>query len=199
MILADRMIAMPSPARKAIALALVPLAVAVVWVCLVMPAHWITTSQSEWRMDASRELARARGRAQSLESLRQEAANFPQAHIWQRSYGLSGEGGANAVQRDVAALAASTSLTTQSIAPLPAEEEGPLTGFVVRASLRGTAGQMKAFLLQLKQHPRYLRARRIVVSAPQTQRSDENPDLEIALDIVGYAAARPELPKEQAT
>ena len=200
MTVTDRIVAKTSPVRRAFAVLLVPIAVFVVWGLVFLPLRWIATSQDNWRADTRVELARARGQAQMLPVVQEKLTKLPSAPVWQRFYRIEGgaDGGA-AIQQDVANLCTAAGLGNQSITPLPSQEEGTLMKYGVRLSASGTADQLTAFVARMREHPRYLRAERLNVTAPQAQANEQNPVLSWTLDISGYAGGLSLLSTQKAT
>src|SRR5262245_61140030 len=106
MTLADSIMGRSLLVRRSLALALLPLAVLRIWVCLFVPAKSVETSQATWREQPSAELARARGHAELLEPVRQELEGGPSQPVWQRLCRVEqGADGDVVVQRDVASVA----------------------------------------------------------------------------------------------
>lgn len=192
MTLADRILGRSILARRALALALVPVAALGIWGLVFMPAKWIATSQATWREETRVELSRARGHAELLQQLHQELERVPSQPVWQRLYRVEqGADGGVVVQRDVAGLAAATGLVTQTIVALPSQIEGVLMAHTVRLSATGTSDQLEMFAARLHEHAPYLRAMRLDVKAPQVQVREQNPVLNVMLDIAGYSDTTP--------
>ncbi|MEJ0037690.1 MAG: type II secretion system protein GspM [Gammaproteobacteria bacterium] len=192
MTLADRLAAKPRLLQRLLAVLLVPVSIVSIWVLLAAPVRWMLTSHFHWRETVRVELARARGEADALKVLTQRTTALPSAEIWQRlfSEGTPGSAG-NAVQQEVTRLSSSAGMQPQSVALLPSEKHGPLVRYTVRISMTGTADRFQAFLTQLRTNPHYLRVESLAVTAPQSQRPDENAQLTVAADIVGFDGERP--------
>ena len=196
----DHILAQPRATRRALALLLVPVVVAVAWNALVVPAQWIAKSQDEWRDETRRTLARARGHAASLGSLQKQVDALPASPVWQRLYVMNGtDGGSTSVQQDVAALCGAAGLENPVITALPAEKAGPLMQLTMRIAMTGSADRLKVFLVKLREQPRYLRVDRINITSPQAQSGDQNPVLTINMDIAGFAGEVPAAPREKST
>ena len=192
MTIADRIMARPPAMRRTLAVLLLPLAVLAVWALVFIPLEWVTTSQATWRHATRVELARARAHAQLLPSLREQLEKLPAQAVWQRFYGVAAARDASAaLQRDVSGLCTSAGLANQTISQLPSEPEGPLMKYSVRVSASGTSDQLETFVAKVRQHPRYLRAQRLSITAPQMQSREQNPVLTITMDIAGYSGATP--------
>jgi hypothetical protein len=192
MTLADNIMGRSLLARRALALALLPIAALGVWALVFMPAKWIATSQATWREQTRVELSHARGHAELLQQLRQELERVPSQPVWQRLYRVEqGADGGVVVQRDVANLAAMTGLVTQTIVALPSQVEGALMAHTVRLSATGTSDQLEMFAARLHEHAPYLHAVRLNIKAPQVQVREQNPVLNVMIDIAGYSDTTP--------
>jgi type II secretion system (T2SS) protein M len=190
--LADRIMGRSLLARRGLALLLLPSGALVIWGFLFLPLKWIATSQMSWREATRVELARARGHAELLQRLRQELQRVPSEPVWQRLYRFEpGADGALAVQRDVAGLSAAAGLVIQTIVSVPSQDEGALMKHGVRLSATGTSDQLETFATQLHEHAPYLRAERLRVTSPQMQQREQNPVLNITMDIAGYSGTEP--------
>jgi hypothetical protein len=112
--------------------------------------------------------------------------------VWQRLYRVEPDAdGALAVQRDVAALSAAAGLVIQTISSVPSQNEGALMKYGVRMSATGTSDQLETFALRLHDHAPYLRAERLSITSPQAQPREQNPVLNITMDIAGYSGTEP--------
>jgi Tfp pilus assembly protein PilO len=175
------------PWRRALALLLIPVAVALVWCLLVVPLRWVATSQGQWRAQVRAELARVRGHAQALAALREDVAKLPSQPVWQRFYAQNGPSVGAALQQDLTTLGAAAGFSEQSITPLPTQARGQLTAYSVRLMASGTIDQLQAFVVGVRGHPRYLRLERLTITAPQVQAKEQNAILSFTLDIDGFA------------
>ena len=189
--LIDHIAARPQGQRRGLAVLVLVVVVSVSWFGVIEPVAWLLVSQDEWRADTRRELARARGRADSEPELRKQVASLANAPIWAKFYDLPADQDAGAsVQRDIMGIGASSGVTIQTVVSVPKVTEAGLPGYGIRFTAAMTAEQLKKFIGALRAHPRYLRVERLTVTAPQSQRADDNASLAVTMEVFGYSHAR---------
>jgi Tfp pilus assembly protein PilO len=188
--LIDHLTARPQRQRRALALLVLVVVVVIFWFGVIDPVAWLLLSQDEWRTGTRRELARARGRADSEPELRKQLADLANASIWSKFYVLPVDQDAGAsVQRDLLSIGASSGVSIQTVASVPKVTEAGLAGYGIRFTAAMTAEQLTKFMSALRTHPHYLRVERLTVAAPQLQRPDDNASLAITMEVFGYSHA----------
>lgn len=187
MSLVDRIGQQSPSVRRPLALALLLFGAILAWRTLVVPLHEVFTSQHRWRVEVTRTLAAARGRAAELPMLKRRLNVLTGAPIWQRFY-REGEStnSDNALREDIARCAAAVDVTLRTIEPLPTTEQSGLKRLGVQISALMTVGQLSGFLSQIRGSPRYLRVDAIRVVAPQVQMPNRNHLLLVRMQIFGY-------------
>lgn len=184
----DRLTALPTGARRAVALLMLAAVLLAAWWLIAMPLRWLITSQQAWRSAVRIDLARSRGEADLLPVLRQRLATLPNDPIWSRFYdATAGEEVDSLIRQDVARLCDDSQITVGSLIRLPSRVEGNLVAYGVRLTAATTADRLRSFADRLRAAPRYLRVQQLHVSAPEAQQRDENPVLTVTADVFGYA------------
>ena len=192
MTLVERLAARPPTQRRVLAVALVILAMGLLWGAVFEPLTWIVDSQSEWRQEVQRDLARALGEAAGEPALRKRAVTLMTEPIWSKLYDApSGQDLTTFVQRDVMRAGASAGGNVQTVVPVPKVEEAGLVGYGIRFTITATADQLKRLMDALRANVGYLRVERVTVAAPQVQPADQNASLTTTLEVYGFSRARP--------
>lgn len=177
----------PTLQRRVLAVSLLMVGVALIWGAVIEPLGWILVSQSQWRTDVRRELARARGRADSEPALRQRLEALPAARVWGKFFAVpKGQDVGALVQRDVMAVGATAGVVVQAVTSIPRVEEAGLAGYGVRFTVSMTADQVRKFMDALRGNAHYLRVERLGVTAPQLQQPDQNASLTVTMEVYGY-------------
>lgn len=183
----DRLTALPIGSRRSVALLMLAAALLAAWWLIVMPLHWLITSQEAWRTDVRTELARSRGEADLLPALRQRLTALPDDPIWNRFYGAAaGEEVDSLVRQDVTQICSDSQVRVGSLVRLPSHVEGSLVAYGVRLTVSATPDRLRSFVDHLRASPRYLRVERLHISAPDTQQPGQNPLLTVSADIFGF-------------
>jgi hypothetical protein len=74
---------------------------------------------------------------------------------------------------------------------LPGDLVGGLRAHRVEFASVMSVEQLRAFFLALAAQPHYVRVERLQLSAPQQQRSDENPPVNVLIEARGFALDLP--------
>jgi hypothetical protein len=155
---------------------------------LVVPLHWLLTAQQDWRASARADLARGRAEAALAPYVRELTEKLPKEPIWGRFYRPAGAADAGLLlQQDLVQICAASAVTVESVVRLPSHLEGTLLKNGVRVTLSASADHLRIFVDHLRSAPRYLRVEHLHISAPQSQRADENAVVRVTLEIAGYA------------
>lgn len=188
----ERLAARPPTQRRVLAVAILVIAVGLLWSAFLMPLAWVVASQGEWRSDVRHDLARALGEADSEPALRKRAAALVTEPIWKKLYEVpDGQDGTTLVQRDVMRVGTSAGINIQTVVPVPKVEEAGLVAYGVRFSTTLTADQLKRFMDALRANLAYLRVERLTLSAPQVQPADQNAALTVTLEVYGFSGVHP--------
>jgi hypothetical protein len=189
MTLTERLMDYPPLLRRTLAVLLVPAAALVAWMLIAEPVAWIAGSQDQWRASVQAALADDRGHAKALPDFKARLKALPTAPVWQKFYDVSTSDGSSLVQQDVTSLCSSIGVTTQSLVALRAQDEQSLIKHGVRLTATLTVDQLRSLAASLRNHQKYLRTERLIVEAPQVQSADQNPALNVTLDVFGYSRA----------
>lgn len=188
MTLADRCAALPTTARRLLALFVIPLILVALCVALLVPARQAWLAQQEWRQE-TRELLSAAAAAPELQTaLERQIESVRRSHLREKFYPTDGVLGAAAMlQADVDLLMSSLQVPSRTIAPIPSTETESLVRHGVRLSASLRINQLQDLLNRISQHPRLIRVDQLTVVAPQMQSPEDNPPLAVSMDIYAYA------------
>lgn len=196
--LAERIVAQPASARRALALVLVA-AIAAASIAVVHTICDIVSSQDIWRSTARNALARDRGVAANGSQIRGSLESLGSAPVWNRLYAPGADAdGAQLVQRDLMSLGTSAGAVIQSAVALPAVEGAELRSHGVRLVASMSIDQLRNFIAGIRAHTRYLRVQELSISAPQTQALDVNPPLTVTVTVLGYSRPQPRASRDAA-
>jgi hypothetical protein len=192
---ATRIAALPSPARRAIALGLLMLALLVAWAGIVMPVRALILSQGEWREATARQIARDRGIAKTATQVHEAMAAVEASPLRARLYESAANSPAVELQNDLRAALVAAGVEPTNFKDLPALSTRGLRVHRVEFATMLSVDQLQAFLLALDHQARYVRIERLRLDAPAVQRGDENPRINALIEARGYsvdaAAAAP--------
>jgi hypothetical protein len=192
MTLVERLTGRPPAQRRMLAVVFLVVAVALLWGAVLEPLTWLVDSQSQWRTEVHRDLARALGQAAGEPALRQRVATLMTEPIWGKLYEIpNGQDGTTLIQRDVMRASAAAGVKIQGVVPVPKVEEAGLTAYGIRFTTAFTADQLKRLMGALRANVGYLRVERLTVSAPQVQPADQNAALTVTLEIYGFSRLHP--------
>jgi hypothetical protein len=189
---AARLAALPPVSRRVIALTLLAAMPLLAWFAVVLPLGAALSSQTEWREDTARTIARDRGMVGTAQDLREVASAVESSPLHARFYETGGVSPVeDTVQNDLrsALLAAGVEPTTFKV--LPAVAARGLRAHRVEFSTVVTVDQLQSFFLAIEGQPRYLRIERLRLDAPSNQRSDENPRVTALMEVRGYSIDGP--------
>jgi len=188
---ADRIKAWPRTQRRLTAVALLIALVAVTDGFIIPTVSTAIGSQDVWRLRARRELARDRGKAQIGSALQQSAEHYPEAPIWQVFYAASEPAKlAGKVEQDVRSIAAAANVFVKVQSAPRTDSDGMAGSHGVRVNASMTIQELRAFATALRSQTHYLRVVRLVVRAPIIQAPDQNPKLDVTLDVYGFEQGR---------
>lgn len=155
---------------------------------LVPGVRALIASQDHWRREVQLKLERARSEVAYDVPLRKQLQTLPSAAVWQRLYiDAPGVNPETLLRQDVTAMARSAGITIQTLVALPTAEESLIQQHAVRITAAMPIDQLTRLLTALRSNPRYVRISRLTVAAPQKQNANENPALQVQLDVLGYS------------
>jgi hypothetical protein len=184
---AARLSTLPRPARRAIALASLLLALLLVWLMVIVPVGMLATSQHEWRAQIVTQIARDRGIVKSANHIRELAGVVRDAPIRARLF----EAGAVAVddqlQNDLRAALLQSGVEPTTFKVLPGASAKGLRQHRVEFSSIMTVDQLRSLYTALEQQRHYVRIERLQIEAPAVQQSAENPRLTLLMEARGFS------------
>lgn len=193
-----RLRSLPLPARRAIALGTLLLALLLSWLLIALPIEVLASSQQDWREETARQIARDRGLAKSAPQLSELTHVVDKAPIRARLYDARGVISVDdQLQNELrtALLQAGVEPTTFKV--LPGVSAGGLRQHRVEFSSILSVDQLRGLYSYLAQQPHYARIERLRIEAPATQRSDENPRLTVLMEVQGFALDAPAAPADK--
>jgi hypothetical protein len=189
---AARLSSLPLAMRRAIALGLLLLAALLAWLMLVVPLRGLLLSQQEWRAVTAREIARDRGLAQSAAQLHEISTAVNASPLLARLYEpSSGTAVTDQLQSELRDALVQSGVVPTTFKVLPGDLVGGLRAHRVEFASVMSVEQLRAFFLALAAQPHYVRVERLQLSAPQQQRSDENPPVNVLIEARGFALDLP--------
>ncbi|MFL6600216.1 MAG: GspMb/PilO family protein [Steroidobacteraceae bacterium] len=159
-----------------------------VWEGFILPAGRLFLSQDVWRTTVVRDLGYNRGIVATEPQAREQLQVLRAASTWQRLFQDSPLGANEQLKAEVAQALNAAAAVTLHLTSLPAQDEGGLRKYGLRAVATLDAGQLKLFLDALRARSHYLRVEQLAVTAPPMQSPDSNPTLQLKADIFGYAS-----------
>jgi len=187
-----RVAALPLVTRRAIALAVLAVMLVLAWSLVVWPVRVLLTSQTEWREDVTKQIARDRGMLKSATQIREAAAALDASTL--RGWLYEGGGAlapADALQNDLRSALLASGVEPTNFKVLPATNAAGLRAQRVEFSTIVTIDQLQAFFVALDNQPHYVRIERMRLDAPDTQRNDENPPMTVLMEARGYSVDGP--------
>jgi type II secretory pathway component PulM len=183
-----RLAALPPASRRAIALLLLALALVVAWAVIVLPVSALLASQQEWRADVARDIARDRGMISTAAQLSTAGTQVETSPLRGRLYGAGSGTPADQLQNDLRAALLAGGVEPTNFKVLPSAASGGLRVHRVEFASVMSVDQLKAFFLALEQQPHHVRVERLRLDAPSTQRTDENPRINVLMEVRGFSA-----------
>jgi hypothetical protein len=179
---------MPAAGRRAAAVLLLVVALALCVSLIVVPVSYAVARQQHWREDAQRQLARERGLVQSAQVQQEFARQIEQAPMWNRFF-EAGPGGQPRLQLESELRTALMRAGIESVEfkELAASEAVGVKRCAVAFAAIMTIDQLQAFLTTVAQNPRYMRVERLRIESPVNQRADENAALNLLIEVSGYS------------
>lgn len=189
---AARLALLPLVKRRAIAIGILLLAAALLWLVVVVPLRALVLSQAQWRADTAREIARDRGMAKTAAQVREIAAAVDASPLRARLYD-AGNGMAitDQLQNDLRAALLQSGVEPTTFKVLPGTQVSGLRAHRVEFSSIMTVEQLRGFFVALSAQPRFVRVERLQLDAPQQQRNDENPHMTVLMEVRAFAVDVP--------
>ncbi|MGA7538945.1 MAG: GspMb/PilO family protein [Steroidobacteraceae bacterium] len=191
MSLADHILRQHVLMRRALAVLLLLLSMALARIAVIAPVHALVLSQAKWRTQARHQLSDDKGRASAEGTLREQLRTLPRASVWSRFYPSDGARNPDtALRSDLVNITTTASVTVQSLALLPTDEKGALRRHGMRIVASMTIDQLEHLVADLRRQSRYLRVGQLTISAPIVQPPHTNPLLLVQMVVYGYSIAR---------
>lgn len=189
---ADLLSALPAREQRALALLAIPTALMLIGFVIIWPAWKLYRGQTEWRANAVQALAHERGLAEIEKPLHERLDALAQLKSWDRLYRVRTDSDALiALQSDISGLLAASGARAQSFTSLPAVTTGALSKVGVRVTGAMSIDRLRELLQQMTALAHYVRIEKLLITAPLTQSAQENPTLNVTLDVVGFASTTP--------
>ena len=187
-----RLAALPLATRRAIALAILAMALVLAWCLVVWPVRLLLTSQTEWREAVTRQIAHDRGPLKSATQVREAAAALDATALrgWLYESGAA-SAPPDALQNDLRSALLASGVEPTNFTVLPPTNVAGLRAHRVEFSTIVTIDQLQAFFGALDNQAHYVRIERLRLDAPDTQRPDENPRLTVLMEARGYSVDGP--------
>lgn len=178
----------PPAQRRALALVLIPSAIAaLLWAVVLWPVLTWRSTHHEWLRATQNAIARDRGLVAVEASIREQLNGVGSSGLWGKLYEVSAQSSAvTNLQADVGSLLGIARVTAQSIAPLPIAPYGAFERIGVRITASMKIDQLQQFFAAVRNHGKLIRIDGIAISAPQVQSRDQNPSLTVSADLYGY-------------
>ena len=172
--------------QRMLALALLVLAIATLWLVILQPISLYLSAGTEERQSALRTLKRDRALLLQEPRIRAALTSLEQSPRWGRFYdNHKPEQAVLQLETDLRTLFSSPNNLTSMTAE-PATALGPLTQIAVKVTLSMPIDQLAEALSRLQQHSRLLRVDKLTIQAPDFQAEDSNPLLSIQAEVVGF-------------
>jgi hypothetical protein len=189
---AARLASLPLGKRRAIAIAMLLLAVLLAWLVVVVPLRSLVLSQAQWRADTAREIARDRGMARTAGQVREIAETVDASPLRARLYDSdSGMAVTDALQNDLRAALLQSGVEPTTFKVLPGALVSGLRAHRVEFSSVMTVEQLRGFFVALSTQPRFVRVERLRLDAPQQQRREENPRVTALMEVRAFSTDVP--------
>jgi len=184
---AARLAALPLASRRTIALLMLVLALVVAWAAIVMPLRALLSSQTEWRADVARDIARDRGMVSTATALGATAKEVEDSPLRARLFEAGPVTPADQLQNDLRAALLASGVEPTTFKVLPSAAAGGLRVSRVEFSSVLSVDQLRGFFQALARQPHYVRVERLRLDAPAVQRTDENPRVTMLMEARGYS------------
>lgn len=186
--LTQQLVTMPTGARRASAVLLLVLAVALCVSLIVVPVRYAIAGQQEWREESARQLARDRGLVQAAPVQQELSQQVEQAVLWNRFF----DAAPNAQPRlqlesDLRTALMRAGVESVQFKELATSETDGVRRCAVAFAAIMTIDQLQAFLTTAAQNARYIRIERLRIESPVSQRVDENAALNLLIEASGYS------------
>jgi hypothetical protein len=187
-----RIAAMSLPARRALAVLLLALAMLLVWVAVFLPIRALVSSQEQWREGTAGAIAADRGMLSLAEQLRVAREALKTSPLPARLYASSATGGPDVqLQDDLRAALTRSGVEPTNFKVLPAGSFRNLRAHRVEFASIMTVDQLQAFFIALEGQQHFVRIERLQLGAPSAQRTDENPRINVLMEARGYSLNAP--------
>jgi hypothetical protein len=188
----DRLDALPLVTRRAIALIMLAVLVALAWLVVAWPVRTLLTSQVEWRQNAAQRIAHDRGMLAAGTQIRDAAAAVEASGLRAWLYEAGGAlAPADTLQNDLRGALLASGVEPTNFKVLPSATSAGLRAQRVEFSTILTIDQLQAFFVALGNQPHYVRIERLRLDAPDVQRNDENPRLTVLMEARGFSVDGP--------
>jgi hypothetical protein len=180
--------AMPPAARRAVAVGLLVVAIALGICLVIVPVNYAVAGQQQWRQESGRQLARERGLVKAAHVQQEFSRQIEQAPLWSRFFepGQSGQPRFQ-LEGDLRTALMRAGIENVEFKELAASEADGVRRFAVAFAAIMTIDQLQAFLTTVAQNERYIRIERLRIESPVNQRADENAALNLLIEASGYS------------
>jgi Type II secretion system (T2SS), protein M subtype b len=173
------------------ALALVAMALTLLWMGLINPVTDHLRRSTDERHAALDSLSRDRALVSQDTATQSALGKLTATPRWARFYATQkADKAALQLQSDLREIFKAPNNPT-SMTAVPAVAEGPLTRIAAKVTLSLTIDQLTESLARLNSHAQFLRIENLAIQAPDYQIADTNPTLSIQAEVVGYMVSDP--------
>jgi hypothetical protein len=189
MSVAARLAAQSRPVRWTVALGMLALLMVLAWLVVWIPVQSLVSSQELWRQSTEEAIAEDRGTLKLAASLRAGREALNASPLPGKLLADVAGGGPDAqLQEELRAALLQSGVEPTNFKVLPAGSFQALRAHRVEFASNMTVDQLQAFFLALEGRPHFVRIERLQLSAPATQRTDENPRLNVLMEARGYSS-----------
>ena len=177
--------------RRCVAVALLGIALALLWLGLIDPiANYFRHSADERRADLN-SLSRDRALVSQDAGTEATLTTLGTSPRWTRFYETQkADKAVLQLQSDLREVFKAPNNPT-SMTAVPVVVEGPLTRIATKVTLSLTIDQLTESLARLRSRAQFLRIENLTIQAPDYQVADTNPTLSIQVEIVGFMVTTP--------
>jgi hypothetical protein len=172
--------------RRIVAIALLVLLVALIWVAIVAPLFEVFQTRADERGSDLRALSRDRALLAQAPQIRDTLVTIEQSPRWGRFYpGEKPDKALVQMEGDLRELLKAPNNPTSMVAQ-PAAPKGSLTQLAVKVTLSMPIDQWTDALSRLQAHSKLLQIKNLTIQSTDYQAADTNPLLSIQAEIVGF-------------
>ncbi len=177
--------------RRSLAIALLGIALALLWLGLIDPVATYFRHSADERRAQLDSLSRDRALVSQDADTETTLTTLRTSRRWARFYETQkAEKALLQLQSDLREVFKAPNNPT-SMTAVPVVVEGPLTHIATKVTLSLTIDQLTESLGRLRSHTQFLRIESLTIQAPDYQMADTNPTLSIQAEIVGFMATTP--------